>query len=309
MGIIEAYDLTRKFEELTAVAELSLEVSEGEVFGFLGPNGAGKTTTIRMLAGIIAPTSGYAVVAGLRPDHEPELLHEVVGLLTESPGFYHRLSARHNLEFFAGFYPNIDIDHQVKKYLKIMGLWERREDKVGNFSKGMKQRLALARVLLHEPKVLFLDEPTAGLDPEAALEVRNMIKRLSSEGQTIFLSTHNLTEAELLCHRIAVVRTQLLALDSTENLRQSLFRRQVVVQLEILPDSIVMAVERLPFVQELKQDGNRLTVELINPEINRPELVKSIVEAGGRVISVSDERHSLEEVYLSLVREERNHDK
>lgn len=309
MGIIEAYDLTRKFGELTAVAELSLEVGEGEVFGFLGPNGAGKTTTIRMLGGIIAPTSGYAVVAGLRPDHEPELLHEVVGLLTESPGFYHRLSAHVNLEFFAGFYPNIDIDHQVEKYLKIMGLWERREDKVGNFSKGMKQRLALARVLLHEPKVLFLDEPTAGLDPEAALEVRDMIKRLSSEGQTIFLSTHNLAEAELLCHRIAVIRTQLLALDSPENLRQSLFHRQVVVQLEILPGSIVKAVERLPFTQELKQDGNRLTVELINPESNRPELVKSIVETGGRVISVSDERHSLEEVYLSLVREERNHDK
>ncbi len=132
--IIEAHNLTRKFGELTAVAELSLEVSEGEVFGFLGPNGAGKTTTIRMLAGIIAPTSGYAVVAGLRPDHEPELLHEVVGLLTESTGFYHRLSAHVNLEFFAGFYPNINIDHQVEKYLKIMGLWERREDKVGSFS-------------------------------------------------------------------------------------------------------------------------------------------------------------------------------
>jgi len=308
MEIIEAYELTRRFGDLTAVAELSLEVGEGEVVGFLGPNGAGKTTTIRMLAGIIAPTSGYAVVAGLRPDREPERLHEAIGLLTENSGFYHRLSAHRNLQFFAGFYTNLDADRQVEKYLKMMGLWERREDKVGNFSKGMKQRLALARALLHEPKVLFLDEPTAGLDPEAAQEVRDTIRKLSSEGRTIFLSIHNLTEAELLCHRIAVVRTQLLALDTPENLRQRLFRRQVVVRLDTLPDSIVKTVEELPFVQNLERDENQLTIELGDPEIHRPELVKSIVEAGGRVVAVSEERHSLEEVYLSLVHEERNRD-
>jgi len=309
MGIIEASDLTRNFGEFTAVTELSLEVGEGEVFGFLGPNGAGKTTTIRMLAGIIAPTSGHAVVAGLHPDREPERLHEVIGLLTEQPGFYHRLSAYRNLEFFAGFYANLDSKRQIEKHLKMMGLWERREDKVGNFSKGMKQRLALARALLHEPKLLFLDEPTAGLDPEAAQEVRDMIKRLSSEGRTIFLSTHNLVEAELLCNRIAVVRTQLLAMDTPENLRQRLFRRKVVVRLETLPSSIVKAVEKLPFVQKLEQDENQLIAELSDPETYRPELVTSIVEAGGKVMSVFDERHSLEEVYLSLVSEERNYDR
>ena len=185
-------------------------------------------------------------MAGFRPDREPERLHEVIGLLTESPGFYDRLSAYRNLEFFARFYVNLDTDYQVEKYLKMMRLWERRDDKVGNFSKGMKQRLALARTLIHEPKSLFLDEPTAGLDPEAAQEVRDIIKRLSLEGCTIFLSTHNLAEAELLCNRIAIVRTQLLAIGTPDNLRQRLFRRQVAVQLETLPGSIVRHVRFAP---------------------------------------------------------------
>lgn len=308
MAMIEAYGLTRKFGELMAVEDLSLEMAEGEVLAFLGPNGAGKTTTIRMLSGIISPTSGYAVVAGRRINEKVEQLHEVIGLLTETPGFYNHLSARRNLEFYARFYNNLNIDRQIEKYLKTMGLWERREDKVGTFSKGMRQRLALARALLHEPQVLFLDEPTAGLDPEVAREVRELIQRLSEKGRTIFLSTHNLAEAELLCHRIAVVRTQLLALDTAENLRQRLFHHQVVVRLESVTDIIMETVAKLPFVQQLKQDENQLLVELSDPESNRPELVKSIVEAEGRVIAVSEERHSLEEVYLSLIREEEGHD-
>ncbi|UCH42701.1 MAG: ABC transporter ATP-binding protein [Dehalococcoidales bacterium] len=306
MAIVEAHGLTKAFDGFTAVSGLSLEVAEGEVFGFLGPNGAGKTTTIRMLAGIIAPTSGHAVVAGLRPDLEPENLHQHIGLLTENPGFYNRLSARFNLGFFAGFYSGFDIDHQVEKYLRMMGLWERREDKVGTFSKGMKQRLALVRALLHQPKVLFLDEPTAGLDPEAAHEVRDMIQELSVEGQTVFLSTHNLVEAELLCHRIGVVRTELLALDTPENLRRSLFRRQVVVELENPNPTLVSTIAGLPFVQKIEQAGNQFRLELTDPEVYRPELVKDIVEAGGRIMSVSEERHSLEDIYLSLVREEEN---
>jgi ABC-2 type transport system ATP-binding protein len=168
----------------------------------------------------------------------------------------------------------------------------------------MKQRLALARALLHEPAVLFLDEPTAGLDPEAAREVRELIRKLSREGRTIFLSTHNLTEAELLCHRIAVVRTQLLALDTAEKLRQRLFRRQTVVQLVSLPDTLIETVSGLPFVRNVEQDEKNLLVELDEPEKNRPELVRRIVEAGGQVMSVLEEQHSLEEVYLSLVQEE-----
>ena len=308
MAMIEAHELTRKFGTITAVENLTLEVAEGEVLGFLGPNGAGKTTTIRLLAGIISPTSGYAVVAGRRTDGIVEELHEAIGLLTETPGFYDHLSARRNLEFYAGFYPSVNVAAQVEKYLKMMGLWERRDTKVGTFSKGMKQRLALARALVHEPKVLFLDEPTAGLDPEAAREVREMVKGLSREGRTIFLSTHNLAEAEFLCHRIAVVKTRLLALDTAENLRQRLFRRQIVVQLESLPGTVIEKVASLPFVRRVEPGEKQLLVELDDPEKNRPELVQRIVEAGGRVMGVVEEQHSLEEIYLSLVRENGPHD-
>ncbi|MFQ6116914.1 MAG: ABC transporter ATP-binding protein [Candidatus Bipolaricaulia bacterium] len=301
--MIETHELSKRFGERTAVEALTLEVEQGEVLGFLGPNGAGKTTTIRMLTGIIAPTSGYALVAGRRTDREVERLHEVIGLLPEIPGFYSRLSARRNLEFFAGFYAHIDAAAQVEKYLRLMGLWERRDDRVGTFSKGMEQRLALARALLHEPTLLFLDEPTSGLDPEAAREVRELIAQLRGEGRTIFLSTHNLAEAEQLCDRIAVIRTRLVALERPEGLRRRLFRRRVVVRLVDVDSAIIEAARGLESVQGLERDGDRLIVELAEPERERPELVRRIVEAGGRVLEVAEERHSLEEVYLSLVRE------
>jgi ABC-2 type transport system ATP-binding protein len=304
LPMIEAHELTRKFGNLVAVENLNLEVEKGEVLGYLGPNGAGKTTTIRMLSGIIAPTSGYAVIAGLRTDGPVEKLHEVIGLLTESPGFYDRLSVYRNLEYFAGFYQGIKAAAQVDKYLKIMGLWERRTDPAGIFSKGMKQRLALARALLPEPKVLFLDEPTAGLDPEASEEVRKLIKRMSVEGHTVFLSTHNLAEAEQLCHRIAIFRTRLLTVDTPQNLRQHIFRRRVNVRLEKVTDTVVEAIKKLSFVKSISREKDLLSIELADTEKEVPELVQAIVVAGARVIEVAEEHHSLEEVYLSLVREE-----
>jgi len=304
MAIIETFGLSRHFGRNAAVDDLTLAVEAGEVLGFLGPNGAGKTTTIRMLAGMIAPTKGYAIVAGHRTERNVEQLHDVIGMLTQTPGLYDRLSARRNLEYFASFYPSIDSKSQVEKYLKLIGLWTRCNDKVGTFSKGMKQRLALVRALVHEPKVLFLDEPTAGLDPEAAGEVRRLIRTLREEGRTIFLSTHNLNEAEMLCSRIAVIHTRLLALDTPEQLRRRFFRSQIIVQLEALDAKVTEAVAKLPFVQEVRQEGSQLVLELTDSERNRPELVKAIVEAGGRVIGVSEKQYPLEEVYLRLIREE-----
>ncbi len=303
MSIIEAHNLSKRFGNIIAIEDLSLEVTQGEVLGFLGPNGAGKTTTIRILAGIIAPTSGYAEIAGRRTDGEVERLHEVIGLLTETPGFYEKLSARRNLEYFAGFYPLKDQKAQVEKYLKLMGLWERRQSRVGTFSKGMKQRLALARALLHEPKVLFLDEPTSGLDPEAAQEVRELVKRLSNEGRTVFLSTHNLTEAEQLCHRIAVIRTKLLALDTGPNLRRRFFQREVIIRLESPSVKVGEAVRKLEFVRDVKEQDSQLIIGLTEPDKNRPELVKTVVETGGRILEVSEREHPLEEIYLKLIRE------
>lgn len=308
MAIIEASGLTRLFGEVLAVDDLTMSVEPGEVLGFLGPNGAGKTTTIRMLAGIIAPTRGQAIVAGYRTDQDVEKLHEVIGMLTETPGLYDRLSARRNLEYFAGFYAIDDVPGRVEKYLRLMELWDRREDRAGTFSKGMKQRLALARALIHEPKVLFLDEPTSGLDPEAASEVRQLILRLRDEGCTIFLSTHNLSEAEMLCNRIAVIHTRLLALDTAESLRRRFFRRKVMVELQSHDPNVVAVVRKLPFVQTADEQGTRLSVDLIDSEHNRPELVRAIVEAGGKVITVSEEQYTLEQVYLRLMNEEKASD-
>ncbi len=307
MSIIKVHNLSKKFGDITAVDDLSLEVEEGEVLGFLGPNGAGKTTTIRMLAGIIAPTSGYAEIAGQRTDGNIEQLHEVIGLLTETPALYDRLSAERNLNYFAGFYPIAEIKSQVEKYLRLMGLWERRKNRAGTFSKGMKQRLALARALLHEPQVLFLDEPTSGLDPEAAQEVREMVKNLSNQGRTIFFSTHNLTEAEQLCHRIAVIRTKLLVLDTSANLRSRFFRQEVNIRLENPSIAIINAVKKLAFVDNIEEQDNQLTVRLREPDKNRPELVSEIVNAGGRILKVSEREHPLEEIYLKLIREEKEH--
>jgi ABC-2 type transport system ATP-binding protein len=305
MAMIETFGLSRHFGKVAAVEDLTLKAEAGEVLGFLGPNGAGKTTTIRLLAGMIAPTKGYATVAAHRTDQDVERLHEVVGMLTQTPGLYDRLSARRNLEYFASFYPSIQPQSQVEKYLKLMGLWERRDSKVGTLSKGMKQRLALARALVHEPQVLFLDEPTAGLDPEGAGEVRQLIRSLRKEGRTIFLSTHNLAEAEMLCSRVAVIHTRLLALDTPEQLRRRFFRRQIIVQLETSDANVTEVVRNLPFVQEVRREGSELTLELTDSERNRPEVVKAIVEAGGRVIGVSEKQYPLEEVYLRLMREEK----
>lgn len=305
MSIISIRNLTKKFGDITAVADLNFSVEEGEVLGFLGPNGAGKTTTIRMLAGIVSPTSGNATVAGHLVPGQAESLHESIGLLTENPGFYDRLSARRNLEYFAGFYSHIDVPAQVEKYLKIMGLWDRKDSRAGSFSKGMKQRLALARALLHEPEVLFLDEPTAGLDPEASGEVHSLIKRLSQAGRTIFLCTHNLAEAEELCHRIAVIRTSLLAIDTGQNLRNRFFHRQIIVQLQTASAVIAEAVRKLSFVRDMKVQESQLIIELTDPEQNRPELVKTVVDSGGRIMEVFEKKQPLEEVYLKLVHEEK----
>ncbi|MCX5971358.1 MAG: ABC transporter ATP-binding protein [Coprothermobacterota bacterium] len=302
---IETVGLSKTFGSRLAVEDLTLQVPRGEVLAFLGPNGAGKTTTTRILAGMIAPSGGRATVSGLEVDRQPELLHERIGLLTETPGFYEWMSARDNLLFFARFYP-IPAQENVDRLLHSMDLWDRRNDRVGSFSKGMKQRLALARAMLHAPEVLFLDEPTAGLDPEAARDVRALIGQLQEEGRTIFLCSHNLEEAEELADRIALFRTRLVALDSPAALRVRLFRRTLLVELENPCLMLLEAAQRVSGVQDVSLDGNRLTVHLLDFERDRPLLVSALVEEGAAIRSVFEEQHSLEEIYLSLLADEPN---
>lgn len=293
--------LTKKFGALTAVADLSLHVAEGEVFGFLGPNGAGKTTTVRMLTSLIAPTQGTATINGLALGRDNDAIRANVGILTETPGMYDRLSAEKNLTIFAKLYGVKDVPGQVQKYLRMLGLWERRQDEAGSFSKGMRQKLAIARALLHEPKLVFLDEPTSGLDPEAAKLVRDFVAELKSEGRTIFLTTHNLDEADRLCDRIGIFKTRLITVDTPAALRQRLYGRQVVFHVERLDPAWVAAVRAQPFVRQADAHDNRLLVGLDDPEVQNPVLVRQLVNAGANIQFVGEIRHSLEDVYLQLI--------
>jgi ABC-2 type transport system ATP-binding protein len=300
--MIHTENLTKRFKETLAVDDLSLDIHEGEVFGFLGPNGAGKTTTVRMLTSLIGPTSGSATVAGFTLGQQDTDIRRTVGVLTETPGMYDNLSAEYNLRIFANLYEVPDAAGQVEKFLKMLGLYDRRLDAAGTFSKGMKQKLAIARALLHEPKLIFLDEPTAGLDPEAAHLVRDFIAELKKEGRTIFLCTHNLDEADRLCDRIGVFKTRLLVVDTPANLRTSIFGRKVVFHLHAADEKLAVAVRGLPFVREAKAVDNKLVVTLEDPETHNPDIVRTLVGAGADVQFVGELRHSLEDVYLQLVK-------
>lgn len=299
--MIVAKGLTKRFGDVLAVDDLDMDVKPGEIFGFLGPNGAGKTTTIRMLGALIAPTSGEASVAGYDVGREDNEIRRSVGILTESPGLYDRLSAERNLNFFAELHGVDDVAGQVERYLRLLGLWDRRGDVAATFSKGMRQKLAIARAMLHEPKVLFLDEPTAGLDPEMARLVREFISGLKGMGRTIFLCTHNLDEADRLCDRIAVVNTRLLALDTPAALREKLYDRVVVFHLRAVSPAYEKAVSEQPFVRSVEAKDNKLVVALDDPEKNNPELIRNLVSAGADIRFVGELRRSLEEIYLHLV--------
>jgi ABC-2 type transport system ATP-binding protein len=301
-SMIQTENLTKRFGSTLAVERLNLSIEQGEVFGFLGPNGAGKTTTVRMLASLISPTQGRAVVNGFEVGRQDDQIRRSVGVLTETPGLYDNLSAEYNLRIFAELYEVRDPAGQVEKYLRMLGLWERRFEPTATFSKGMKQKLAIARALLHEPKVLFLDEPTAALDPESARLVRDFIAELRREGRTIFLCTHNLDEADRLCDRIAVFKTRLLVVDTPERLRQQMFGRKVVFHLRNLDEAMLSKVSELPFVSEARMVDGRLLVTLDDPEKRNPEIVRQLVMEGAEIQFVGELRYSLEEVYLRLVR-------
>jgi ABC-2 type transport system ATP-binding protein len=299
--VIHTHELTKQFEGRLAVDRLSLEVRAGEVLGLLGPNGAGKTTTTRMLACLIKPSSGEAEIAGFKVGKEDDDIRRVIGITTEVPGLYERLSAMRNLEFFAELYGVNDVAHRIEKYLRLLDLWDRREDRAGSFSKGMKQKLALARALVHEPKVLLLDEPTSGLDPQATQSVREFILQLKSEGRTILLCTHNLDEAERLCDRIAVLKTHSIAIDTPEALRHRLFGRRVVVRLRAMDTRFVEAARALPFVRNVDSDAGRMFVQVDDPESQNPDLIRKLVEAGADIQNVTEEQHTLSDIYLRLM--------
>jgi len=303
--MIHTHGLSKRFGDRLAVDGLSLDVAAGEVFALLGPNGAGKTTTVRLLACLLAPTSGTAQVAGRDVAQDANGIRANVGLLTETPGLYERLSAWENLLLFARLYGVADPAGQVTRYLKLVDLWDRRGEPTGSFSKGMRQKVAIARSLLHEPEVVFLDEPTSGLDPAAAKAVRDFLVDLKSEGRTIFLTTHNLDEAERLADRIGVLDTHLVAMDTPEALRRRLFGRHTLVRLADTAPAWADVARAVPGVRSAswRQDGV-LAVEVTDPDQDNPALVSALVAAGARVREVTEDRARLEEVYLRLVHHE-----
>ncbi|HYB03602.1 MAG TPA: ABC transporter ATP-binding protein [Nitrososphaerales archaeon] len=303
--MIVASSLTRNFGSFTAVEDLSLTIERGEIFGFLGPNGAGKTTTMRMLTGLISPSRGTAKVDDLdvsRLQNIPQI-HRNVGVLPEVPGLYEDLSAYRNLDFYGRLFGLKDpkLRERIMSLMQTFELWERREDLVQTFSKGMKQKIAVIRCLLHDPEYLFLDEPVSGLDPEASKTVRDFILDLKKNGKTVILSTHNLDDADRLCDRVAVIRKNLIALDTPLNLRTRMFKRTVVFHLKEADDAAIQKIKTLPFVQSAERSGNKLVLDLDNPEENNPEILELLIKNGYKVQFVGEIRHSLEEVYLKLV--------
>ena len=299
--MIHVRGLTKTFESVKAVENLSFSVQAGEVFGLLGPNGAGKTTTIRMLSALIAPTGGEATIAGFQVGKHDKAIRRAVGILTETPGMYEGLSAEKNLAFYAKMYEVADVAGQVEKYLRMLGLWDRRFELVGTFSKGMRQKLAIGRALLHEPKVLFLDEPTSGLDPQMARTVRDFIQELREEGRTIVLTTHNLDVADRLCDRIGVIRSRLLILDSPTELRRKLFGRTVVFHLAQDAGNFVQTTRAFDYVQSVEAMENKLILQLDEPETRNPEVIRSLVSQGADIQFVGEIRRSLEDIYLQII--------
>jgi ABC-2 type transport system ATP-binding protein len=305
LQMIETENLTKNFNNTTAVDNLTLRVREGEVFGFLGPNGAGKTTTVRMLCCLISKTSGTAKIDKYEIGNPTDIpqIRKIIGLLPENVGLYEDLSAYKNLDFYGKIYKLTEQQRKerIQRYLTMLGLWEKRDRPVGSFSKGMKQKLAIARALIHDPQVLFLDEPTANLDPEASKTVRDFIMELKKENHTIFLNTHLLDEAERICDHIGILKTKLLAVDTPANLRNSLWGTKTEIELERVSDAIVAAVKKAGS-WKIEITNNKLFVAVNNPQKENPDILDAITKAGGRIQTVTQTTPSLEDVYLNLVR-------
>ena len=303
---ISVRGLSKRFGDRVAFQDVSFEIGHGEVFGFLGPNGAGKTTTVRTLSTLIAPTSGSATVAGipLAPENGVEIRRRI-SVMPESPGLYLRLSVAENLDCFADLYEAADPGDRIDRALRAVNLADRARDACGSLSKGLRQRVALARALLSDPEVLFLDEPTAGLDPVAARDVHELIDELRRGGVTIFLTTHRLEEAERLCDRVAILNTTLRMIGRPDDLRERMFAKTLTVRtLAPLPDP-GRVFDGLPAVDGWQADGTAAYVLAVSdPVVAAPATTRALVQASADVLSIGESRHSLEDVYLELVNED-----
>jgi len=301
--MIEVQQLTKKFNGTPVLRGVDFQVKEGEIFGYLGPNGAGKTTTLRVILGLLKPTSGKASVFGKDLGDNDDLRRRV-GVLLENDGLYERLSAYENLNYYAQLYSVPDMEEKIRNLLKFVGLSDRQNDKVGTFSKGMKRRLALARSIIHDPDVLFYDEPSAGLDPEAQKMVRDLILRLAGEkGRTIFLNSHDLDEVQRVCSRIAILQKgEMRAYDTVENLRKKFSKPAVEIALadEKEAEKALDLLNSLDYVSECERDGLRITATIEGEKTST--IISVLMKNGIKVEEAKKVTKSLEDIYLDIVR-------
>ncbi|MGE5376268.1 MAG: ATP-binding cassette domain-containing protein [Bacteroidota bacterium] len=312
MNAIQTEQLTRSFGTLKAVDRLSIEVPRGTVFGFLGPNGSGKTTTIRLLLGLLDPDQGQAQVLGFDASRQADEVRSRCGALLEHHGLYERLSAAENLEYYGRIWhmSRADREKRIQELLDPLDLYERRNEPIGRWSRGMKQKLAVARTLMHRPELIFLDEPTAGLDPVASVALREDLERLvAREGVTIFLTTHNLVEAEKLCTKVGVINHgQLLATGSPADLRARTSAPRLYVTGQGFTSQVVEEMKNNLLVTKVQQQNGRIVLDL-NDMTRSHEIVRQLVQAGVQVDEVRKEKVDLEDVFLQLVEEERGGEK
>ena len=304
--MIEVQGLGKRFGALEAVQNLGFTVGDGEIFGLLGPNGAGKTTTVRMLAGLVVPSSGSARINGLQLGPDSRRIRAITGILTEAPGLHDKLTARQNLGYYGRLYglTGATLRRAVDRYLGVVELAEVGDRRVAGFSKGMRQKVAIARALLHEPEVIYLDEPTSALDPSAAKNIRDFVSGLRDAGRSIVICTHNLDEAERLCDRIGIIRKTLIEVNTPAALRRRGTLATVHVQLAASDGEarrLLDALVPLPFVMGAREHEGTLQIEVRDPRRDNPELVATLVAHGARIVGVREEAASLEEVYLRMV--------
>jgi len=301
---IQTDGLSRSFGAVHAVEDVSIQIPAGTIFGFLGPNGSGKTTTIRLLLGLLEPTRGSATVLGFDSRSQASDIRQRTGALLEHPGLYERLSAQENLEFYARVWnlTPAERDTRVKELLTHLGLWDRRGDQVGKWSRGMKQKLAVARAMLHRPSLIFLDEPTAGLDPVASAALREDLSSLvAREGVTVFLTTHNLPEAESICDLVGVIRQgRLLTVDSPAHIRTHGGEQKVEFVGQGFTPAVLDALRLRPEVADVAASNGTLTLALRDDRPVAP-LVRLLVEGGCDIEEVRKGAASLEQAFLALM--------
>ncbi len=307
--LVEIKNLGKKFGEKYAIKDLTFSINKGEIFGLIGPNGAGKTTTIRILCCLISPTEGSARIGNMdiSDQNDTQKIRKIIGYVPDNVGLYEQLSAYENLLFYGKLYdyPERELEANIEKYLRIVDLWDERNKPVGTYSKGMKQKVALARALVHEPTLLILDEPTANLDPESSKNIRDLILDLKKEGRTILFNTHNLDEPQRICDRVGILKTTIRAIDTPNNLKEKYgSEKLIVVRIDGVVESIIDLLKNSGF-SVLTNNGNDLTIESTGNSDENQAIIDVVNRAGGKIKSINEVTSSLEDVYIRLVEGEK----